>query len=134
LVVEAGGLMRGGEVFVTKMRAIRIADLAVVIAEELARERPSQVVQTQIRPGEKLYEELLVKDELGHAYETDRMLVVLPTREGPLASSPARLEDYGIKMEPVSRPWHSGEDQLMSKEELRRYLREQNVLAPWRRA
>jgi UDP-N-acetylglucosamine 4,6-dehydratase len=133
LVVEAGSLMLGGEVFVTKMRAIRISDLAVVIADELARERKSQVVQTQIRPGEKLYEELLVKDELPHAYETDRMLVVLPTREGPLATSPARLEDYGIKMKPVTRPWHSGEDNLMSIEELRRYLREQNVLAAWRR-
>ena len=62
LVVEAGGLMRGGEVFVTKMHAIRIADLARVIAEDLARERVSEVVPTQIRPGEKLYEELLVKD------------------------------------------------------------------------
>jgi UDP-N-acetylglucosamine 4,6-dehydratase len=133
LVVEAGGLMRGGEVFVTKMQAIKIADLAHVIAEDLARERKSQVIQTQIRPGEKLYEELLVKEELPHAYETDRMLIVLPPREGSLASSPARLEDYDVKMAPVSRPWHSGEDKLMSIEELRQYLREQNVLTPWRR-
>jgi UDP-N-acetylglucosamine 4,6-dehydratase len=133
LVVEAGGLMRGGEVFVTKMCAIRIADLAIVIAEELARERPSPVVQTQIRPGEKLYEELLMKDELPFAYETDRMLVVLPNRGGPLASAPPEPADYGVKLQRVERPWHSGEAQLLSREELRRYLREKNVLAPWRK-
>jgi UDP-N-acetylglucosamine 4,6-dehydratase/5-epimerase len=134
LVIESGGLMRGGEVFVAKMRAVRIADLARVISEELGRDRPSEVVRTQIRPGEKLYEELIVRDEQPRAYETDRLLVVLPERSGPLMSAPERLTDYGVRLTPVERPWHSGEDQLMSPEELRAYLREQNVLAPWRRA
>jgi UDP-N-acetylglucosamine 4,6-dehydratase len=133
LVIEAGGLMRGGEVFVTKMRSIRIADLALVIAEELKRERRSEIGQAQIRPGEKLYEELLTSDEIPMAYETDRMLMVLASREGVLAKKPERLEDYGVKVRPVDRAWHSGEETPMSVEELRRYLDANDVLKPWRR-
>jgi UDP-N-acetylglucosamine 4,6-dehydratase len=135
LVVEAGSLMRGGEVFVTKMKAIRIADLAQVIAEELTRGgRRSEITQAKIRPGEKLYEELLTTDELPMAFETDRMLMVLAAREGILARKPERLEDYGVELKPVDRTWHSGEDKTMSIDELRRYLLQNNVLAPWRRA
>jgi UDP-N-acetylglucosamine 4,6-dehydratase/5-epimerase len=132
LVIEAGNLMRGGEVFVAKMRAIRIADLARAIADELGNGRV-EVVRTQIRPGEKMYEELIISDELPRAYETDRLLLVLPEREGDLLYVREQPSAYGVKLSRVDKPWHSGQDEPMSLTELRAYLRENDVLAPWSR-
>jgi FlaA1/EpsC-like NDP-sugar epimerase len=134
LVIEAGGMMLGSEVLVTKMRAVRIADLACVVADELKRKRVSDVVHTHPRVGEKLYEELIAHDEIARAYETDRMLMVLPQRESTLAMEPPRLDTYGVKMTPVTHEWHSGKDRCLTQDELREYLRAHDLLAPWRLA
>jgi FlaA1/EpsC-like NDP-sugar epimerase len=132
LVIESGSLALGGEVFVTKMHAIRIADLAHVVADELARNgKRSEVVHTKPRMGEKLYEELLSRDELARAVESDRMLIVLPAPESPLSVNAASLDRYPVPLVPVKRLWHSGEDRCLSQDELRAYLREQSILSPW---
>jgi len=130
LVIEAGNLMRSGEVFVTKMHAIKIADLAEAIRDEVGTGR-SDIVNTRPRSGEKLYEELLTKDELARALETERMLIIPPQWEGSVASlDPPSYPPNAI---PVKRAWCSAEDTYLDREQLRRYLREQRVLAPWTR-
>jgi FlaA1/EpsC-like NDP-sugar epimerase len=62
LVIEAGVMGQGGEIFVFDMgEPIKIADLAKKIIK-LAGKEPEvdiQIVFTGLRPGEKLYEELL---------------------------------------------------------------------------
>lgn len=131
LVVEAGGLAQGAEVFVTKMKAVRIADLARVIAKKLKRARESEVVHTKPRIGEKLYEELLASDELTRAYETDRMLVVLSQRDSSLAVEGPAPDAYGVALKPVTREWHSGKDRCLTEAELAAYLDEQRILEPW---
>jgi FlaA1/EpsC-like NDP-sugar epimerase len=131
LVIEAGGMALGGEVFVTKMRAVRIADLARVVARKLARTRESEVVHTKPRMGEKLYEELLAVDEQARTYETERMLIVLPLRESSLAAPEPTRESYGCELAPVTREWHSGKDRCLTLDELERYLDEEAILAPW---
>ncbi|WP_257311227.1 polysaccharide biosynthesis protein [Shinella pollutisoli] len=76
LVIQAGAMARGGDVFVLDMgEPVRIADLAMKMVRlsglnpVLAGERPNgrpleageiEIVFTDLRPGEKLYEELLV--------------------------------------------------------------------------
>ncbi|WP_235911106.1 polysaccharide biosynthesis protein [Croceibacterium soli] len=69
LVLQAGGLARGGEVFVLEMGdAVRIADLAkamielsgLTIRDEHNRDGDVEIVEVGLRPGEKLYEELLI--------------------------------------------------------------------------
>ncbi|MDP3278764.1 MAG: SDR family NAD(P)-dependent oxidoreductase [Deltaproteobacteria bacterium] len=132
LVIEAGGLTLGGEVFVTKMHAIRIADLASVIASKLARNgRRSEIVHTQPRAGEKLYEELLTHDEVAMSHETDRLLIVLPHRVSALSVEEPRPEAYNIALKPVTRLWHSGEDTCMTQDELSAYFQTHNLLGPW---
>jgi len=69
LVIESAFLARGGEVFVTKMPVIRIKDLAHVMIEELAPRYGFDPVDIKIenigsKPGEKLYEELLIGDDV----------------------------------------------------------------------
>src|SRR5207248_187487 len=78
LVLEAGASMRGGEVFVTKMRALRILDMAHCMAQMIGKES-FDTVRTGSRAGEKLYEELMSNDERDRTLDLGRLLVVLPT-------------------------------------------------------
>ncbi len=65
LVLSAGARCQGGEIFILKMDVLRIADLIRVIADDLGKKHGHKVdIKTiGIRPGEKLYEELLTEDE-----------------------------------------------------------------------
>jgi FlaA1/EpsC-like NDP-sugar epimerase len=83
LIVQAGALGQGGEIFVLKMgQPVRIADLArdLVI---LSGKDPAEIKIkfTGLRPGEKLYEELITAGEgvleTGH----DKIMVLLSDRD-----------------------------------------------------
>lgn len=65
LVVQAGMLSRGGEVFILDMgEPVKIYDLAKkMITLSGLTEKEIQIVETGIRPGEKLFEELLLTGE-----------------------------------------------------------------------
>ena len=65
LIIQAGALMQGGEVFVLDMgEPVKIVDLAKkVIMLSGFSEDEIAIVESGIRPGEKLYEELLTNDE-----------------------------------------------------------------------
>lgn len=69
LVIQAGSMARGGEVFVLEMgNPVRIYELAVTMIELCglavrSEENPDgdiEIVEIGLRPGEKLYEELLI--------------------------------------------------------------------------
>ncbi len=72
LVIQAGAMAKGGEVFVLDMgEPVRIADLARTMLrlyglEEKSAEHPDGDIELKfvgLRPGEKLYEELLIGDK-----------------------------------------------------------------------
>jgi len=65
LVIQAGALMQGGEVFVLDMgEPVKILDLAKkMITLSGHTEEEIQIQEAGIRPGEKLYEELLSAKE-----------------------------------------------------------------------
>ncbi len=66
LVLEAGFMGKGGEIFVFDMgKAVKIADLAnnMIRLSGLEPEKDIKVVYTGLRPGEKLVEELLTDKE-----------------------------------------------------------------------
>ena len=71
LVIQANAMAKGGEVFVLDMgQPVRIADLArsmirlsgLSVRDTLNPDGDIEVVETGLRPGEKLYEELLIGD------------------------------------------------------------------------
>lgn len=71
LVLQAGSMGQGGEVFVLDMgEPVKIADLArkmihLMGLDEKSEEHPEgdiEIIYTGLRPGEKLYEELLIGD------------------------------------------------------------------------
>jgi UDP-N-acetylglucosamine 4,6-dehydratase/5-epimerase len=127
LVLEAGSRMLGGEVFVAKMRALRVLELAQAMCEELVGGRFS-AVYVGPRPGEKDYEELLAGEELPRAVELDNLLVVYP----PADTSVSRPDYPGGR--PIGKPWCSAKDELMTKTEIVRYLRERQILEPYKNA
>ena len=67
----------GGEIFVSKMPACRIIDLAMIMIEELG-DRKSRIKKIGIRPGEKLYEVLVSKYEMPRSIELSDYFVILP--------------------------------------------------------
>jgi len=63
LVLESGAMAKNGELFVLDMgEPVKILDLAQNMIE-LSGKEGIEIIETGLRPGEKLYEELLVKTE-----------------------------------------------------------------------
>lgn len=88
LVFRATAEMRGGELFILKMPAMQLRDLAEVMIEELAGRyghdpKAVRVETIGSRPGEKLDEVLMTEDEARMAVELEEMYVVLPKIEVP---------------------------------------------------
>ncbi|ASS76726.1 polysaccharide biosynthesis protein [Tumebacillus algifaecis] len=81
LVVQAGALAEGGEIFILDMGApVNIADLArdLIRLSGLRPEEDIDIVYTGIRPGEKLFEEILTNEEGTEETKHNRIFVGRP--------------------------------------------------------
>lgn len=80
LVLKAAEYARGGELFILKMPSLNILDLAEVLIEDYEKTYGVKFVQgikeIGIRPGEKLYEELMTLDESARALCNDEMFLI----------------------------------------------------------
>jgi UDP-N-acetylglucosamine 4,6-dehydratase/5-epimerase len=65
-------MMRGGEIFIPKVPSMRITDLAAAIGPQCEQETVG------IRPGEKLHELLLTRDDARHTLEFKDFFVIQP--------------------------------------------------------
>ena len=82
LVLHSGAIAKNGELFVLDMgQPVKIFDLAVNMIKLSGLEpfRDIDIIETGLRPGEKLYEELLVKSET--LQTTDNKLVFIEKDE-----------------------------------------------------
>ncbi len=133
LVINSALLAKGGEVFITKMPVLRIQDLARAMIEELAPiygRHPSDVPVTIIgvKPGEKLYEELMSAEETRRAIELPHYFVVLPAFRGVYDDI---HYEYGREMvSHVTDPYISANRPAMSVPDIRKMLRNNNLLTP----
>jgi FlaA1/EpsC-like NDP-sugar epimerase len=78
LVLEAGAMGNGGEIYIFDMgKSIRIADLAkkMVKLSGLTLGKDIQIVFTGLRPGEKIYEELLADKETTLPTHHDKIMI-----------------------------------------------------------
>ncbi|MGO3731994.1 MAG: polysaccharide biosynthesis protein [Vagococcus sp.] len=77
LVIQSGALAKGGEIFILDMgEPVKIYDLAKKIIKLSGyTEQDIEVIETGIRPGEKLYEELLVDKERSKEQVHDKIFV-----------------------------------------------------------
>lgn len=78
LVLEAGAMGKGGEIFVFDMGAsVKIYDLAkkMISLSGLQEGRDIEIVFSGLRPGEKLYEELLANEEHNLPTHHDKIMI-----------------------------------------------------------
>lgn len=81
LTMKACTLARGGEVFVLKMPVITLRDLGEVVIQEVCDKYNIDADKIDIktiglRPGEKMFEELMSEDEASKAIELEDMYVI----------------------------------------------------------
>jgi FlaA1/EpsC-like NDP-sugar epimerase len=105
LLLKSAEISRGGEIFVLKMDGLRIIDLAQAMIEEFApahgfKPESIKIQEIGVRPGEKMYEELMTEDEAGRSFESKDLYVILQSYEaakGYKGFKPAKLTRYTSK-------------------------------------
>lgn len=135
LIMKAACNAAGGEVFVLKMPAYAVGDLAEVVIDEFStkygiRKENIKTVVIGQRPGEKKHEELMSEEELNSAWETEDMFIILPTTEilenGPQKDIVASRAYSSAK--PTKLKKYSSENvKLLSKDEIRNMLRMEKI-------
>jgi UDP-N-acetylglucosamine 4,6-dehydratase/5-epimerase len=109
VVLESLSLMKGGEIFVPKMKDMAVRDVIKLLAPEC------KVEEIGIRPGEKLHERLVTQYEAPRTKEIERMYVIRPEfvmRQGAmdwLDSKPSVKAPFDLSSD--------NQDLLLSKEE-----------------
>ena len=108
LVLHSGAIAKNGELFVLDMgQPIRIYDLALnmIKLSGLEPDRDIEIVETGLRPGEKLYEELLVKSET--LRKTDNDLIFIEKDE------PISMEDLRSRLALLREAIKSNDDETV---------------------
>ena len=117
LLLKAAEMAQGGEVFIFKMSALRIMDLAEVMIEELASHYGYNPTDIRIeivgrRAGEKLSEELINEEEAANAYETEDMFIIS-----------SQAPNLGTQVKGIAGKRYTSRDEpLLSKEAIRGLL------------
>lgn len=118
MVLEAIENMQGGELYVKKIPSMRMPDLARAIAPNLA------IKEIGIRPGEKVHEQMITKEDARNTIDMGEFYIILPE---------INIEHINYKY-PNAKPvandfeYHSGNnDRWLSVEDMRKLIGELNV-------
>lgn len=131
LVFSATELMKGGEVFILKMPAVKIIDLIDVLKDMVCSKygKNPHSIKVEIigqRPGEKLYEVLMTKEEAQWALETDTLFILTPQIKIPRMKQ--RVYEYpGAKVAEI-KEYTSENAEKLDKSSIRKLLEKSGVL------
>jgi FlaA1/EpsC-like NDP-sugar epimerase len=128
LIFKAAYKMKGREIFILKMKSLRIANLAEVMIEELAPKygyKPSDIKINIVgtRPGEKLHESLMTEEEARHVEDQDDMFVLRPGVVTPHVVTKETITESLETKEYVSRY-----ARLLTKDEIRKILKMEKII------
>ncbi len=115
MVLEAIEHMQGGELYVKKIPSMRMPDLAAAIAPNL------KTIEVGIRPGEKIHEQMITKEDARNTIEFDDYYIIQPDLEW------WNLERKLKTGKPVNEDfeYHSGNnDRWLSVEDMRKLINE----------
>ncbi|PAF54169.1 UDP-N-acetylglucosamine 4,6-dehydratase (inverting) [Helicobacter sp. 13S00482-2] len=106
--------MQGGEIFVPKIPSMKITDLALALAPNI----PMKIVG--IRPGEKLHEVMIPRDESHLALEFDRFFILTPTItfQTPIDYSKTLKGEIGKSVQEGFEYSSDGNDKWLNKEQI----------------
>jgi len=113
----------GGEVFVPKLKALKVVDLIEVLKEQYGKD--TKVEEIGIRPGEKIHEELVNEDEATRCYEFDGNYVVLNQIDN---CSHEKKYEFLKGKKPVDFSAYCSKDFVASREEVKKILGETGCL------
>ena len=115
MVIEALEHMRGGELYVKKIPSMHMPELARAIAPELG------VHEVGIRPGEKIHEQMITREDAPNTLEFHDFYIILPQ----VRFSGISYDYADAKPVPPDFEYHSGNnDRWLSAEEMRRLVAE----------
>jgi UDP-N-acetylglucosamine 4,6-dehydratase len=116
------------------MPAMKLKDLTDAMIEELSTKLgfdkdKIKIKEIGIRPGEKLHEELIGDEENNEIKETGDMFIILPKIILPFKvfETPPVLTEYK-HLPSVRFKEYSSKVNLVSKEEVRKFLKRENLL------
>jgi FlaA1/EpsC-like NDP-sugar epimerase len=123
-ILKCGEIAMGGEIFVLRMPAVRITDLAEVLIEEFTPEegcKPKGIRMEFIgsRPGEKLHEELLSESEIVRSYKKNGILIV----PSELVEGTSAGGEFSGQYK-----YMSNNTRLLAREEIKKILKEARSL------
>jgi FlaA1/EpsC-like NDP-sugar epimerase len=119
LVIQAGAMTEGGEIFILDMgEPVRILDLAenIIKLSGYVPYEDIDIVITELRPGEKIYEELSYDNERLNKTAHDK--IFLGTAAEPSAELATALQGRGESLEKII----AGHLALMSEGEVKAWL------------
>ncbi len=125
LTIKAMKEAKGGEIFVLKMPVIVLRDLVKVITEETCKKYHIDVEEIEIqeigiRPGEKMYEELMTYDESVAAWELSDMFII------PAIGGSRKNYENAVKAKEGT--YSSAKQKVILPEEVRRLVLEQDLI------
>lgn len=124
LTIKACKIAKGGEVFVLKMPVIRLKDLAEVVIDDVCSKcnldnNKITIKKIGLRPGEKMFEELMSEDESTKACELKDMYVIRPSYYE---------HSYTDVNNAVISNYSSQDEKVLSKVEIRKLLTDENLV------
>lgn len=111
--------MEGGEIFIPKAAVMKVTDLFDIIVPNAER----NVIG--IRPGEKIHEVLLTREEARHSVEYGDYYVILPESH-PFREDTEKMQKYNEKGNYLGSEFHFSSDNVenvMKKDELLRIVK-----------
>ncbi len=114
LVLHATVNSFGGEVFVMKMPACKIIELARVMIDKLG-DSKTKIKTIGVRPGEKLYEVLVSRYEIPRTFDVGKYFIILPQIKLE------ETENYYKKMQKIklkSEEFNSNNTHMLNKSEI----------------
>ena len=126
LVLRAAARCKGGEIFVTKMRAANIVDVAETIMvfynKNIAWDKGSHAKlfpEIGVRPGEKIHEMLVSEHEALTTVEDDNFRIILPMD--------GSIDEHYVEYNKMKDKEYTSNDYLMKPDQIERMLEEAGV-------
>jgi len=118
LILSTVGIAKGGEIFILKMRTMKIKDLAQALIDLYSTDpKNHNIIEIGIRDGEKLNEDLITTDEVSKVKEFKGMFVIPPPNTDYYEEfSSMKLKNYS-----------SNGNELMSIDEIKSMIKNVNL-------